>query len=228
MHLFLVRVPELDAIAHLHPLSTGPAHFEQALMPIPAGNYRLFGDIVHQNGLDETVTTGIDLAAPSPDPPSSSAFDPDDAMALIPRAATAGDPAFAFSDGSGRLRWLQPRALAAGQTVALEFESESADARTPEGIEPYMGMAGHAMIVARDFSLFAHIHPSGSVPMAALALVGGGGVADHSHHHGMMFAPHVQFPFVFPRAGDYRAFVQIKRNGKIETAAFDIKVGGHS
>jgi hypothetical protein len=38
----------------------------------------------------------------------------------------------------------------------------------------------------------------------------------------MTFPPRVQFPVVFPRAGDYRLFVQIKRNDRVETAAFDI------
>ena len=33
-----------------------------------------------------------------------------------------------------------------------------------------MGMAGHAEIVRSDRSVFAHIHPDGSVAMAALEL----------------------------------------------------------
>ncbi len=87
-----------------------------------------------------------------------------------------------------------------------------------------MGMAGHAMIVARDFSVFAHVHPTGSVPMAALALVDGAAPVDHAKHHGMIFPPRVRFPCVFPKPGDYRVFVQIKENGRVETAAFDVSV----
>jgi hypothetical protein len=239
MHLFLVRSPGLDAIAHLHPRLTEPARFEQAMPPLPAGSYRLFGDIVHQTGLDETVTTTLELAGAGrsvlPEPfraagaagaagAAANGFDPDDAVAVIPRAASLESPAFDFADGSGRLRWVTPRAPQVGETVALEFEVEGPDGRPAVGIEPYMGMAGHAMIVARDFSVFAHIHPTGSVPMAALALVEGGGpVPDHAHHK-MTFAPRVRFPCVFPHTGDYRLFVQIKEHGLIETAAFDIGV----
>jgi hypothetical protein len=238
MHLFLVRTPDLDAIAHLHPKRVDTARFDQAAPPLPAGSYRLFGDIVHQTGLDETVVTTLDLAGDSraapdlpglsdtPDTPDTpdTRFDPDDAIAVVPRAATIDSPVFTFADGRGRLRWMAPRAPQAGQTVALEFEAEGPDGRPAPGIEPYMGMAGHAMIVARDFSVFAHIHPTGSVPMAALALVEGGGpVPDHSHH-AMKFAPRVRFPCVFPHAGAYRLFVQIKEDGRIETAAFDIAV----
>jgi hypothetical protein len=228
MHLFLVRAPGLDAIAHLHPRLVDAARFDQATPPLPAGSYRLFGDIVHRTGLDETVTTTLDLVGPTvpaatPELPDGR-FDPDDAVALVPRAATVEPPAFAFGDGRGRLRWMAPRAPQAGETVALEFEAEAPDGRPASGIDAYMGMAGHAMIVARDFSVFEHIHPTGSVPMAALALVEGGGpVMDHSHH-AMTFAPRVRFPCVFPHAGDYRLFVQIKENGRIETAAFDFTV----
>jgi hypothetical protein len=80
------------------------------------------------------------------------------------------------------------------------------------------------MIVARDFSVFAHVHPTGSVPMAALALVDDAVPIDHSRHHGMMFGSRVRFPYVFPHAGDYRLFVQIKSDGRVETAAFDLLV----
>ena len=235
MHLFLVRAPGLDAIAHLHPRRMAEATFAQAVPPLPAGSYRLFGDIVHQTGLDETVTAVFPLAGTPPGAAANIAettaadgsgarFDADDAMAIVPRAATAAVPSFTFADGGGRMRWLDARTLRAGQTVVLEFAVEDREGAPAAGIEPYMGMAGHAMIVARDFSVFAHVHPTGSVPMAALSLVEGAAVIDHAHHQGMRFPPRVRFPCLFPRAGDYRLFVQIKENGRIETAAWDLTV----
>jgi hypothetical protein len=226
MHLFAVRAPAMDAIAHLHPRRSVEGAFTQAVPPLPPGTYRLFGDIVHQTGLDETVTTAVDLGAPGEGPPelAGDRFDADDAMAVVPGPGTVAAPVFTFPDGRGQLRWLDARAPRAGETIALELEVEGADGRPAPGLEPYMGMAGHAMIMARDFSVFAHIHPTGSVPMAALALVDGAAPVDHSRHHGMMFGPRVRFPYVFPRAGDYRLFVQIKAEGRVETAAFDLLV----
>jgi hypothetical protein len=34
----------------------------------------------------------------------------------------------------------------------------------------------------------------------------------------------VGFPYGFPKTGDYRIFVQIKRAGQVETGVFDIHV----
>lgn len=86
----------------------------------------------------------------------------------------------------------------------------------PEGLELYMGMPGHAVFLKTDRSVFAHVHPAGSVPMASLQLAG----ADpHAAHQGGL-----SFPYGFPQPGDYRIFVQIKRRGRVETAAFDARV----
>ena len=226
MHLFAVRTPELDAIAHLHPASAAPPAFTQPLPPsgaLPGGTYRLFGDIVHATGLDETATASLDLPATRPE--ATGALDPDDAWATIPSAASAGAPSFTFPDGSGRMLWTPPARLEAGRTIELVFEVQSPSGEPVDAIEPYMGMAGHAMILARDLTIFAHVHPTGSVPMAALALVPGAAMIDHARHAGMRFPARIQFPYNFPRAGAYRVFVQIKRAGKIQTAAYDVVVG---
>ncbi len=228
MHLFLVREPALDAIAHLHPAQTSPSGFQQAMPPLGRGSYRLFGDVVHASGLDETVVTRVELT----DPPApgdarlaAGRFDPDDAIAWIPSAATLADPSYHFADGAGALRWTSAATPRAGVTTDMAFEVDAPDGKPVDAIEAYMGMAGHAMIVARDLSVFAHIHPTGSVPMAALALVEGvAAPMDHTHHAGMTFGPKLGFPYAFPRAGDYRVFIQIKKDGRIETAAFDVTV----
>ena len=105
-----------------------------------------------------------------------------------------------------------------------------------------MGMAGHAEFVRSDLSVFAHVHPAGSVSMAALELAGTGirGGADPASQMAMAMPagqarsmpmadsgplpPEVRFPYGFPQPGVYRIFVQIKRAGRVETAVFDARV----
>jgi hypothetical protein len=100
-----------------------------------------------------------------------------------------------------------------------------------------MGMPGHAAFIRWDRTVFAHIHPSGSVPMAALSLVrmDTSGTSESNPHagHGMhsgnaSLAPQlpsvVSFPYGFPQPGQYRIIVQMKRAGKVETGVFDATV----
>ena len=98
-----------------------------------------------------------------------------------------------------------------------------------------MGMQGHAAFVRTDLSVFAHIHPAGSASMAALELANGvasgkeGLIEQPTMPAGMpmpvaSLEPQVSFPYGFPKAGEYRIFVQIKRSGQVETGVFDAHV----
>lgn len=72
--------------------------------------------------------------------------------------------------------------------------------------------------------------------MAALELANAGpgagaGAVDGSMPSGMAMPiaagalePEVSFPYGFPKAGDYRIFVQVKRAGQVETGVFDAHV----
>jgi hypothetical protein len=111
---------------------------------------------------------------------------------------------------------------------------EDADGKPVQNLEPYMGMAAHAEFVRSDLSVFAHVHPAGSAPMAALELAQAGLPSDGEHTQTGMapdmamlpasLSPEVSFPYGFPKAGDYRLFVQVKRAGRVETGVFDAHV----
>jgi hypothetical protein len=109
-----------------------------------------------------------------------------------------------------------------------------------------MGMSGHAAFVRSDCSVFAHIHPAGSVSMAALQMaeaslppaasrvnepqlanpqLASQGDSPPAMEMSMnVSSPEVSFPYGFPRAGLYRIFVQIKRSGHVQTGVFDAHV----
>ena len=128
--------------------------------------------------------------------------------------------------------WLRDAGtLEANVPMSFKFRVEEKDGSPARNLEPYMGMAAHAEVVSSDLSVFAHIHPAGSVSMAALELAQAGLAGAGRSSMSMPMASEssglpaeFSFPFGFPRSGDYRIFVQVKRAGKVQTAAFDARV----
>lgn len=203
MHMFLIGVPGMDRFWHLHPDRIEAGVFAQDLPAAPAGRYQIFADIVHETGIPETLATEVDLPEVAGRPLSG-----DDSGGAVPQ----------FPDG-GRMVWLRDGSpLRAKQLTEFRFQIEDKSGRPAEDLELYMGMQGHAAFVRTDRSVFAHVHPSGSVPMAALSLTANPH-AGHAMHSGLPSV--VSFPYGFPNAGDYRIFVQIKRGGVVQTGVFD-------
>src|SRR6185503_18309430 len=55
MHLFIVSEPDHLVFAHLNPVQGDSLHFSTTLPPLPAGHYRLFGDLTIETGASFTV-----------------------------------------------------------------------------------------------------------------------------------------------------------------------------
>jgi hypothetical protein len=220
MHMYVIRLPQMERVWHLHPEQTDPGAFVQQLPPMPAGRYKIFGDLVHQSGLPETVVTEVTLPEVAGRPLTG-----DDAAGEGPPLAQANsDRTVAPLPDGGRMVW--ERDAGKLQTKKLNwfrFRVDDATGQPAGDLEMYMGMPGHAAFVRTDMTVFAHVHPSGSVPMAALALAQRPETMHAMHMaHGM--PPVVSFPYGFPQPGNYRIFVQVKRAGKVETGIFDAKV----
>jgi hypothetical protein len=221
MHLFLIRDGGLDALAHLHPIARTPKalDFDVALPALPPGKYRVYGDIVHESGYAQTLVANVEV--PRSGPAAAAPTDADDSWFAGPAAAAANPPAVDLGDGT-RLEWARDNApIAAGAEQLLAFSVRDASGAVVE-VEPYMGMTAHAIVASRDGSVFAHLHPSGSISMAALQKFAGSEAAHAAHD--MPMPGEVAIPFAFPSAGPYRMWVQVKRNGVVRTAAFDVDV----
>ncbi len=216
MHLYLIRLPDMERVWHLHPEITAAGRFSQDLPNIPEGRYQIYADIVHGNGLPETLMTQIAL----PDVPGKP-LTGDDAAGKAPPLSEANlsRNMFELSDGY-RIVWDRPAALVAGRLTSFQFRVEDREGKPATDVELYMGMQGHAAFIKTDGSVFAHIHPSGTVPMAALALAQSDPHAGHAMGRTIL-PPVVAFPYALPKPGAYRIIVQIKRAGRVETAVFD-------
>ncbi|HUE04795.1 MAG TPA: hypothetical protein VMR62_34910, partial [Bryobacteraceae bacterium] len=61
MHLYVISLPGMDRVWHLHPDRIEAGLFAKDLPAMPAGQYALYGDIVHADGLPETLVTQVTL-----------------------------------------------------------------------------------------------------------------------------------------------------------------------
>jgi len=90
----------------------------------------------------------------------------------------------------------EPGVPVAGQETEMHFTVEPA-----EGLEEYIGAWGHMLAVSDDLIDTVHGHP----------FIADGG-------------PEMLFHLQFPRARNYRVFVQFQRHGVVNTVYFDIPV----
>ena len=250
VHLFLVRDSAPDAFAHLHPLPLDSTTFEAAVPPLAAGRYRLYADVVHESGFAQTLVGAVDLGVATGTWQPS---DPDDAWLGTGVQERGGRGVSHLADGSTMTWERGGTPLVVDQDAPLHFVVTDPHGK-PAALEPYMGMAGHAMLTRDDGAVFVHLHPAGTISLAALetfalrqpgdtirGLLGarmtalergsGGAVPDVAermpgmHRREPFPAPSsLSFPYSFPKAGQYRIWVQVKRSGRILTGVFDADV----
>ncbi len=254
MHLFLIAAEDANAIAHLHPLRVHADSFVTRVPALPAGRYLLYGDLLFHSGTQRTLVDTIDvpvipvvangetergvvvLRADMP------VIDPDDSWRVVAAVPFGNDARLA---GGGVMSLSTDAPPMPGLDLRLSVRVTNDDGQNAT-LEPYMGMHGHAMVLRRDAAVFVHLHPMGSASMTAqtqlasrergdtvpamaidraidMAVGTVAGMTDAMQPHASHATP-LAFPFVFPSAGAYRVFVQIKRAGRVETAAFDVTV----
>lgn len=232
VHLFLVG--DAGAFAHLHPTTVDSVTFSTTLPPLPAGHYAVFADIVQESGFDQTLVADIAMPAQAT---RWVASDSDDAWSLATPISINGVKVV-LADGSV-LRHIGTATPVAGGDAGLRFVVEDPSG-APAVLQPYMGMAGHAVVMSRDRRVFIHLHPMGTVSSASQqtfvvrtsADTATGAVARRlsAMTQGGMAMPAtlgdtVSFPYAFPTAGSYVVWVEFKRNGRIVTVPLTITVG---
>jgi hypothetical protein len=255
MHLYMIRWPAMDVVFHLHPEPVATGEFQLALPSMPIGDYHLYADVVHANGFPETLVSAVILPQISGRPLAG-----DDAEAVARPVVWSGSGAepvsglrgndasvasqtheerFRLPDGYTMV-WKMPDALVAKSPEDFRFELFDPEGKPPADMALYMGMLGHAAFVKTDGTVFAHIHPTGTVAMAAFMMAnpqasmtgtGSSPTMDMPNMPGMTMSGNalpnvVSFPYGFPASGQYRIFVQMKHGNTVETGVFDANVQG--
>ena len=269
MHLFLMREPDFNAFAHLHPVRRDSRTFENVLPSLPAGAYQLYAEITQENGLSQTLISSVDLGVPmgrAPQLPASNmlnevfcqsavaplgnasqpfALDADDSwhVSSAPAVRTT-DPLKQVSPlmGGCKMVFENSADLVENRETSLRFAVFADDGR-PVTLQPYMGMLGHAVVRRSGGEVFTHLHPLGTISMAAQELftrrersastVASVAAQSNSIVSAAMSVPasssgqpahKVAFPYAFPRPGDYRLWVQVRTSNRVLTGVFDVPV----
>jgi hypothetical protein len=223
MHMFLVREPDQAAFAHVHPTPVSASSFDVRLPPLPHGRYVVYADIVEESGATHTLVSRVESlgAPPAPDSLLLPVTDVDDASWTGAAAGSLLHETSILGDGS-TLRWQVSAVPHAGQEIDLSVEVTDPDGRTAV-LEPYMGMAGHMMIQRLGGSVFVHLHPLGTISLAAQTALAKA-TAQPVSHAASSTQSRIVFPYAFPQPGQYRIWVQVRRNGHVLTGAHDIEV----
>jgi hypothetical protein len=243
MHAFIIKKNK-NIFVHLHPLKDDSSSFHASLPDLPPGNYRIFADVVHMNGIGETLTDSIMIKEHTG---ISERTDPDDSWSnRLPSGSRQQ------LDSNLIMTSEIPENLKAASMVNMRFSVKSKDGKAVV-LQPYLGMSAHAVIMKDDGSTFIHLHPMGTVSMTAqyalanrlddnitlcgplddktAAMYDTTGVVDkkrpslmHQKMSSEVFGSEIGFPYVFPSPGKYRIWVQVKSADRIYTAVFETKV----
>ncbi len=246
MHLFLCREPDARTFAHLHPVRRDGATFENVLPALPAGSYQLYAEITYENGLSQTLVSRVAVPeALATSPPMAAwkmanevwcqtpaiplgnaaqpvALDADDSWHSAEPAPSPAARALVcpLADGS-HMVFLNAGDLVADRETSLRFAVFTAAGRRA-ALQTYMGMAGHAVVRRADGAVFTHLHPGGTISMAAQQML--------AEREGPLIVPlatstdEVTFPYAFPRAGEYRVWMQVRLDGRVQTGVFEVTV----
>jgi hypothetical protein len=185
-HLFIVS-RDLSTFAHEHPVRGDEGEFRLAY-DIAPGEYMLIADFLPASGTSQlvqraVVTPGFDGALFTPP------------VELLTDARE--------QDVSGLRIKLEYDRLRPRRESVLRFVMSDSDTGLPAiDLEPYLGAAGHALIVSADLATAIHGHPE----------------TQQSSGPTVMFAP------VFPQPGAYKVWVQFQRRSRVITAAFTVTV----
>jgi hypothetical protein len=153
------------------------------------------------------------------------ALDADDSWQIeaahAPAAAMRTQVA-SLADG-GKMIFHNAGDLVENRETSLRFSVFTSEGRQA-ALQPYMGMAGHAVVRRMDGAVFTHLHPVGTVSMAATELLARRERTGELQAMPVTTGNEVTFPYAFPRAGEYRLWVQVRLDGKVRTGVFDVRV----
>ncbi|MGV2939818.1 hypothetical protein AB5I83_09525 [Mesobacillus sp. LC4] len=182
MHLLAIK-KDLSVFQHLHPDYLGKGRFQIKTTFPQAGRYKLYADFLPEGANQQLATHELVVTG-------HEANDEIEADKVLRK--TVDDL---------EIELILPSAKV-DEPVKLIFELRDQVGEPVTDLEPYLGSAGHVVIVSEDMSEFLHVHP-----------------ADENTK-----GPKVEYMTSFPREGLFKIWGQFKHKGKLYTVSFVIGV----
>lgn len=188
----LIASKDLTQFMHEHPeMEADGTWIYRATFPA-GGDWWVYGDVAPAGKGSRILVQKIAVHG---DPPKGAGM-----------AATNRGP-FTHEGLMGRIEPLESP-IPIGKMTTIRVRLTDAATGKPVGdTEPYLGAAGHLMIIHEDGSTVVHSHPKHDAETDALVKKG-----------------EVLFTGRFPKAGKYIAYAQFQRGGKIKTLGFALEV----
>src|SRR4029079_17292803 len=195
-HLFVVS-RDMEFFEHIHPEPLPDGRWMiQVTLPKP-GDYRILSDFLPTGGSPQFIGRTLETVDFTGDLESQT-----------PHLTPDIDVAKTVGSVTAHLE-LEPSTLVEGQFGHLGFTLTDAKTGRPvTDLQPYLGAFGHALILSEDMRDYVHSHPFEDLDGVAKGFSG----------------PTVTFEAYMPKAGRYRAWSQVQRNGEVITIPFTINV----
>ncbi|MEV4018943.1 hypothetical protein AB0J35_51515 [Nonomuraea angiospora] len=174
---------------HVHPIRTAPGTYEVRLRAQEEGRHRVYAEFERADAGGQQVTGEFTVGGPA--------------------RASDGVPAIA-SAALGDAPVTEPARPVAGRPARVTLDTGV------NGLQPWLGMAGHLIVRSQDGGYLGHVHEAGSM------VAGSQRVPDESVAG---YEPRLGFTFSFPRPGQYLAWIQYAKDYKIVTVPYTIEVG---
>jgi hypothetical protein len=170
LHLVMVR-RDLQHFRHEHPAMDADGTFRLSYTFPAGGDYRLFADVAPKGAGGQILSAHLSVAGSN----------------VTAEEAAPADTTVDVVSPTG--------ALPVRKTAPIEFRVRDArSGERPVDLEPYLGVAGHLMLLHEDAATFVHCHPGDDGALRFLAR--------------------------FPKPGIYRGWLQVQRAGTVRTFAF--------
>ncbi|NLP52126.1 hypothetical protein K7887_16385 [Sutcliffiella horikoshii] len=182
MHLLAIK-KDLSVFQHLHPHYRGKGKFQVKTTFPKAGEYKLYADFLpeganQQLASHELVVNGSEtMEEVVPDKLLKKEIDDLTIELILPEAQV-------------------------DEHISLIFTLNDKEGNPITELEPYLGSAGHVVIVSEDMNEFLHVHP-----------------VDENEK-----GPNVEYMTSFPQGGLYKIWGQFKYKQKLYTVPFVIEV----